>query len=175
MTAPHDSIRIVVRGTPAPQGSKRLLGHGAMVESSKKVKPWREAVRSAAEDARLVELDLSMLPPLDGPLVASMVFTLRKPQSAPKRRRTWPDRTPDLSKLVRSTEDALTDAGMWTDDARVVEYVRLAKVFPGEDPEALEVPGVVIIVQTMASHELAGGLRHSPVLVHPSYAALAAE
>lgn len=118
----------------------RHVGRGVMVESSKALKPWREAVKAAALDA------MAGAPPLDGPLAARMVFTLRKPASAPKRRRTWPDRTPDLSKLVRATEDALTDAGVWTDDARVVEYSRLAKVFPGDDAEALHIPGVSVTV-----------------------------
>jgi Holliday junction resolvase RusA-like endonuclease len=79
---------------------------------------------------------------LRGPLMVSMIFTLSKPASAPKTRRTWPDRMPDLSKLVRSTEDAITDAGLWEDDARIVEYQRLAKVFPGEDADSLPTPGV---------------------------------
>jgi Holliday junction resolvase RusA-like endonuclease len=131
-------MRIVVYGRPAPQGSKRHVGKGVMIESSKHVKPWRECVRWSALAVR------KGAPPLDGPLVVSMVFTLAKPKSAPKRRTIYPDRTPDLSKLVRSTEDALTDAGVWTDDARVIEYVRLAKVYPGEGDDALDAPGVVI-------------------------------
>jgi Holliday junction resolvase RusA-like endonuclease len=138
-------IEIVVYGTPAPQGSKKFVGttkagRGLLVESSKKVKPWRMDVKAAAEAVRAAK-------PLDGPLVVSMVFTLPKPASAPKRRRTWPDRKPDLSKLVRSTEDALTDAGLWADDARVVEYARLAKVFPGEDVDALSAPGVLVRIR----------------------------
>jgi hypothetical protein len=52
---------------------------------------------------------------------------------------------PDLSKLARSTEDAITEAGLWADDARVSEYARLAKVWPGCDPDALPVPGVVVV------------------------------
>jgi hypothetical protein len=71
-------ITIVVRGTPAPQGSKRHLGNGVMVESSKHVKPWRDAVRSDAAAVR------DALPfwtePLDGPLVVDMVFTLHRPR-----------------------------------------------------------------------------------------------
>lgn len=142
-------IEIVVFGTPGPQGSKKYVGQsksgrGIMVESSKKVKPWREAVHAAALAAR------AGAAPLDGPLVARMVFTLPKPASAPKTRRTWADKKPDASKLVRSTEDALTNAGIWRDDARVVEYTRVAKVFPGEDPEALEAPGVRIVIMPMA-------------------------
>lgn len=137
-------ITITVHGTPAPQGSKKgfVVGKRAvLVESSNKVRPWREAVKHAA---------LEQLPrgwaPLDGPLVVEMVFTLRKPSSAPKRRRSWPDRTPDLSKLIRSTEDALTDAGVWADDARVVSC-RAVKCFPGEDESQQVIPGVVIRVQ----------------------------
>jgi Holliday junction resolvase RusA-like endonuclease len=77
----------------------------------------------------------------------SMVFTLPKPTSAPKTRKTWPDRMPDLSKLIRSTEDSITDAGLWEDDARIVEFARMAKVFPGEDADALSTPGVRIRIE----------------------------
>jgi len=135
-------IEITVFGSPAPQGSKKFAGRaangrGILVESSKAVKPWREAVKWAA---------LSLPPEncrLAGPVSVEIIFTMPKPKSAPKGRRTWPDRMPDLSKLVRSTEDALTDAGVWEDDARVVScYAR--KVFPGEHPSALHSPGVVI-------------------------------
>jgi crossover junction endodeoxyribonuclease RusA len=114
-----------------------------MIEMSKHVKPWRDAVRL---DAVAVLDGITGWVPLDEPVALEMVFTVAKPVSAPKRRRTWPDRTPDLSKLCRATEDALTTAGVWRDDARVVEYLRLAKVYPGEDPDALSSPGAVIRV-----------------------------
>ncbi len=55
------------------------------------------------------------------------------------------DRRPDLSKLVRSTEDALSDAGAWEDDARVVECLA-RKVYAG-DPDALHIPGAVIRIR----------------------------
>lgn len=140
-------ITIRVYGLPGPQGSKRYVGQsktgrGIMVESSAKVKPWREAVKWAAIQ--------SGAKGLDGPLWVSMVFTLPKPKSAPKKRRTWPATKPDVSKLARSTEDALTDAGAWADDARVVEYLRLAKVYPGEDRDALDRPGCLITIMTEA-------------------------
>lgn len=143
-----EAITFTAYGTPAPQGSKKFVGRakngrGILVESSNRVKPWRDDVKGAAEVAR------NGAEPMDGPLVARMVFTLPKPASSPKRRRTWPNRKPDLSKLVRSTEDALKDAGLYTDDARIVEYERVAKVFPGEDPEALEAPGVRITIRSL--------------------------
>ncbi len=54
MTAKAEQLTITVYGTPGPQGSKRFMGvkggKGVLVESSKKVKPWREAVKWAAWD-----------------------------------------------------------------------------------------------------------------------------
>jgi Holliday junction resolvase RusA-like endonuclease len=164
-------LQFDVLALPGPQGSKRFVGtskagRGILVESSAKVKPWREAVVYAARQA-VAQVSRPLLDtatgavvqcvrphdnmrayplPLEGPLGVSMVFTLPKPKSAPKRTRSWPDKKPDLSKLARSTEDALSDAGVWVDDARVVEYGRLAKVFPGEDVDALDVPGCRILI-----------------------------
>lgn len=142
-------IEIVCYGRPAPQGSKRFVGvsrrgkgKGIMIESSSYVKPWRDDVRMAA-------LRVKPDRPLDGALRVRMVFTVRKPASAPRKGRAYPRTRPDLSKLARSTEDALTSAGLWTDDGRVTEYARLAKVYPNEDPEALDAPGVRIIVEQM--------------------------
>lgn len=148
--------RIIAYGTPAPQGSKKFVGiskagHGVLVESSKKVKPWRAAVEAATR----IYINQQPRPwtPLDGPLVARLVLTVRKPVAAPKKRTTWPATQPDLSKLLRSTEDALTDAGLIKNDGRIVEYTRLAKAYPGEDPEALNEPGAVITITTMAVYQ----------------------
>jgi Holliday junction resolvase RusA-like endonuclease len=144
---PVPRVFIVVYGDPAPQGSKKFVGvingRGMLVESSKRVKPWRAEVERAAREA------VNGAPPLDGNLVLRMVFTMPKPMSAPKRRRTWPNKKPDVSKLARSTEDALVTAGVIRDDARIVEYSRLAKVFPNEDREALSSSGVRIEIRTL--------------------------
>lgn len=154
-------LRIVAHGLPAPQGSKNFrglskAGRGILGESSKKVRPWRQdvmaAARDAIEDHALQSLDFNRAfpwQPLDVPLRVRMVFTMPKPASAPKKKRTYPCRMPDLSKLARSTEDALTVAGVWRDDARVVQYDRLAKVYPGEDVESLMTPGARIQIELM--------------------------
>lgn len=139
-------IAFNVYGIPGPQGSKRHVGGGRMIESSAKVKPWREAVKWAAREAMAGPDGWAAM---DGPLVAVMVFTLPKPASAPKKRQTWPDRKPDLSKLLRSTEDALVDAGLIADDARIVAYARAAKVFPGEDLNALRSPGCYVEIRRL--------------------------
>jgi Holliday junction resolvase RusA-like endonuclease len=149
-------VELTVYGRPAPQGSKRHVGGGRMIESSKHVKPWRDDVKAAAE-AWLA--DRRPWTPLDGPLAVRMVFTTTRPRShyrtgrnahllrdgAPAR----PHGKPDVSKLLRSSEDALTDAGLWKDDALVVEYDRAAKVYAGEDPEALDAPGARIVVRLL--------------------------
>lgn len=156
------TLDIVVYGHPAPQGSKRHVGKGIMVESSKHVKPWREDVRQAAltaishwviQDAHAPKAGY----PLDGPLVARMVFSLERPRghyrtgrNAHLLRDAAPPRPigyPDTSKLLRSTEDALKSAGAIRDDSLIVEYSRAAKVYVGEDPEALDRPGVRIRIE----------------------------
>ena len=43
-----NEIFIPVLGLPAAQGSKKHVGRGILVESSKKVAPWRQDVRYAA-------------------------------------------------------------------------------------------------------------------------------
>lgn len=167
MTAPavQAAIRIVVYGIPAPQGSKSFKGFRAgravMVESSKKVKPWRECVEIAARQA-VADLprEQRRLYPIDAPVTARIVFTLPKSGLAVKQRRVWPDRYPDVSKLLRSTEDALKTAGVWADDARVVNYDRLAKVFPGGDPDALDQPGCVIEIRPIAALTTREETRH---------------
>lgn len=146
-------MKIVVYGNPAPQGSKKFMGihsgRAVLTESSKKVRPWRQDVKAAAE-AVIARLD-SEFPwaPLDGPLMLTVAFTMPAPKSLPKRRPSQPAKTPDLSKLIRSTEDALTSAGVWRDDALVVE-VRAVKTYPigtlGARPDALRSPGAVIEV-----------------------------
>ncbi len=120
-------MRVVLRvmGTPAPQGSKRHLGRGVMVESSKAVGPWREAVVAEAKrggDAGLM---------LAAPVRVRVHFMLRRPKghyrtgrnahllrdSAPRH----PGGKPDLDKLLRSTLDGLVQAGVLADDSIVVE------------------------------------------------------
>lgn len=153
----------VVYGLPAPQGSKKFVGHAKakspdakygraiLVESSKKVAPWRQAVTAAALAGR------GDAAPIDGPIAVRMVFFLPKPLSYPRQRKAYAMRMPDLSKLIRSTEDAITDAGVWLDDARVVQTIA-EKTYVGETLEAfsalpshlasqsLRAPGAIIEV-----------------------------
>ena len=101
-----------IDGEPAPQGSKTGFiknGRVVMVESSKKVKPWREAV--AAQTKAKVQAAL------ENPVEIALVFHLPKPKTVTRK---WPAVKPDLDKLIRSTFDGLTTGGLYTDDALVI-------------------------------------------------------
>ena len=68
--------------------------------------------------------------------------------SAPKRKRTYPCRKPDIDKLARSTLDAIVTTGVIVDDSRVID-LHVRKVFPSEDPEALQSSGAQIWVEVV--------------------------
>lgn len=112
-------VSFVVVGTPAPQGSKRHVGGGRMVESSKAVGPWRDSVAWAV---RQVVGDRVAFP--EGPVRVEIAFTVPMPKSRRAADRKfgmrWADRRPDLDKLLRSTLDGLTAGGAWGDDCQVV-------------------------------------------------------
>jgi crossover junction endodeoxyribonuclease RusA len=127
------TVTFTVYGLPAAQGSKRHVGRGIMVESSKNLKPWREAVKHAALDAGGY---LGICP-----LELTVTFYFPRPKShyrsgkhagvlkadAPR----FKGSMPDLSKLIRATEDAITDSGLWKDDALVAQ-VRATKEYSGD-------------------------------------------
>jgi len=136
-----EPISFTVYGRPAPQGSKKAVGrrkNGStiLIEMSQKVKPWREAVKTAA-------LEAYDGPTITDPVVLYVVFTLQAPAKLPKGR-TYPTTAPDLSKLIRSTEDAITDAGIWRDDSLVVVETG-QKLYPGQ-VGALDRPGATITI-----------------------------
>lgn len=144
----NDLHRIVIVGDPAPQGSKRHLGNGVMVESSKKVKPWRTDVRDAIAD----QYDG---PRLDGPLHVGLTFVFDRPKSHWRTGRnahllkssapSFPaGARNDLDKLVRAVLDAATSAGLWVDDGQVV-WLAAAKVYAGPDAP-MQLPGCVLEV-----------------------------
>lgn len=128
------SFRVI--GEPAPQGSKRHVGRGILIESSKKVKPWRQDVAAAALEARAGR------PPMDGPVMVEIAFYLARPKSAPKSRQ-YPDRKPDIDKLVRSTLDAIVTAGLIHDDGQVCS-IDASKHFAAGGPL-----GAAVLIHTM--------------------------
>jgi crossover junction endodeoxyribonuclease RusA len=135
-------VIIVVRGTPAPQGSKRHVGGGRMIEMSKAVGPWREAVRAETQRAMGTEG-----PPFGFDAVAVEIdFYMPRPKSTPKRT-LWPAKRPDVDKLARAVLDGLTDGGAWVDDGQVVR-LRVEKHY-ADAPYPPHSPGCTIVIVPM--------------------------
>ncbi|MER7063946.1 RusA family crossover junction endodeoxyribonuclease [Streptomyces albidoflavus] len=150
MTAPL--LTITVKGDPITQGSKTRTRNGGMRETNAaKLKPWRERVTDAARDqlvaGQIGGVDIHR-PPLKGPVRVEITFTLAA--RATKTRPAWPfkQRSGDVDKLTRAIFDSLTDAGVWLDDAQVVE-VTARKVYPEHHRDALAVPGALIRIWPM--------------------------
>ncbi len=113
------SIQFRVIGDPAPQGSKRLVRGNRMIEVSKKVGPWREAVQRAARAVFKDALGRS-IEPQECPIALDVLFLFPRPRSVSVKRRPHHIVRPDLSKLLRSTEDAMTGV-IYNDDAQIVQ------------------------------------------------------
>lgn len=154
------SLDISVVGTPAPQGSKRHVGNGVMVESSKRVKPWRLDVKAAALDARWRTGHATFT----GPVRVEIYFTLPRPKhhfrtgghanelrpNAP----TYVATKPDLDKLLRSTFDALGEAGVWRGDAQIAEVVTHKRYLEIDDGAHV---GCVMTISELSRTELRRG------------------
>ena len=117
-----------------------VLGRGVMVESSKQVKPWREAVKWSAA-AALVNVPR---PALAGAVELRITFYFPRPKGHTRKQRACPGVSvkPDLDKLLRSTFDALKEIGLYEDDARVVS-VMVEKLYL--DTHATRGPGARIL------------------------------
>lgn len=111
-------LRVTVPGTPAPQGSKKHVGNGRMIESSKALRPWRRHVTETVTQA-LGDWELTK-----DPIKVKIYFQLQRPESVsnPKRKswREHPIVKPDLDKLARAILDSLTGV-VYVDDSQVIK------------------------------------------------------
>jgi crossover junction endodeoxyribonuclease RusA len=147
------NVSFTVRGVPVPQGSKRALVHRStgravvIEQGGQRHKDWRADVKAAAMAAVLAATPSWNGQVLTGPVGVSIYFTMPKPKSAPKTRRTWPDKRPDLDKLVRAILDAITGEVI-ADDAQVVT-LQATKDYP----DGFDVPGCTVAVWTIGSDD----------------------
>jgi crossover junction endodeoxyribonuclease RusA len=150
---PH-TLQVTAFGTPSPQGSKRHVGHGILVDdNSDTLRSWREDVRRAALEA----MEATPGWERDYPAVTGhFMFALARPlhhyvSANPQRElrsnapRVHTSR-PDLDKLLRSTWDALTSAGVYHDDNRFSEVWATKVYLPHPLSGDLDRPGVRIIL-----------------------------
>ncbi len=137
------ALRVVVHGDPAPQGSKTPWG----AEVSKRVGPWRDAVRGETQAAILAGGPSFPVGPVD----VQVTLRHRRPKvhyrasgelkpNAP----TWVDKTPDIDKCLRSTLDGLVSGGAIGDDRQVVVVAAVQVYAP-----AGQHPGATIILSPL--------------------------
>lgn len=109
-----------VAGIPVPQGSKRHVGNGVMVEQGgERLRYWREAVRSTCWAEMRGDA-------LDGAVAVLVEFYMPRPKNHYRRNGelkpdapVWHTQRPDVDKLLRSTLDGLTSGGAFADDCVV--------------------------------------------------------
>jgi Holliday junction resolvase RusA-like endonuclease len=130
-------IAFTVWGKPEPAGSKRAFVNpktqrAIVTDANKNAKPWQAEVKQRAIGA--LPDDFRMY---RGPLMLQLTFSQPRPKghygtgrnagvvkaSAPR----WPATRPDVLKLARAVEDALTGI-IWADDAQIV-VEQLNKVY----------------------------------------------
>jgi len=154
---PVAPIVVIAYGKPITQGSKTKNRYGATYDdNAETLKPWREAVKTAALDV------MQLADRLTGPVSVTATFCFNRPAGHYRTGKNahllrdgappWPASrsSGDLDKLERSCFDALTDAGVWVDDSQVVA-VDARKVWAGEHDDALAIPGARIEIRPVSA------------------------
>lgn len=135
------NISFFVAGVPKPSGSKRgfpikrksgKMGV-AITDANPKAKEWKSIVALTAR-SKATSIAFKMIE--EGSLALDMVFVMPRPKSHYRSNgqikdnaSDRPNKRPDLLKLARSVEDALTGI-LYKDDAQIVQE-NLEKVYVG--------------------------------------------
>lgn len=171
--APQHTMWLVVGGTPVTQGSMRAVAAGVIKhENGPKLRAWRDTITREA-----LRIGGSDWTPIDGPVRLHVALTVPAPSRVnisavePIEHgmvpRCAPMTTPDVDKLLRAVQDALSPrddrkAGettklrarrfkLLTDDCRIVDSLA-AKTYPcpgHTHPWALPWPGAVIRISSL--------------------------
>lgn len=152
-------VSFTVYGVAQPAGSKRGFynkhsGRVILTDANDKSRPWKALVSDAAAQAMTADLhegDVVYRTPLEGPLLLELTFWMPRPKShfgtganAAKLKQSAPRQPivkPDLLKLARGVEDALTGI-VYRDDAQIATEI-LQKAYG--DPARVEVRVVPIL------------------------------
>lgn len=114
-------------GKPVMKNGKPLI-RTATTHDNPKTKGWQQLVAEAAQPCARDGI-------FTGPIVMVVTFRLPRPQSLAKKH-VHHTKKPDIDKLIRSTNDALTGL-LYTDDAQIVDlHTRKRYVAIGAAPSA---------------------------------------
>jgi Holliday junction resolvase RusA-like endonuclease len=126
MVATDLQIEFTAFVTPQPQGSMKAFvpksgkwaGRAVLTSTNKNLKSFRQEVAQSALAQRHLIGFYDVMFGKHVPVSMTMKFYFNRPESAKKR--TQHVVRPDLSKLIRATEDALTGI-VYNDDSQIVE------------------------------------------------------
>jgi crossover junction endodeoxyribonuclease RusA len=119
---PVETLAFVVLGEPSPEGStkafyiKKLNRTVTTHQNQKSLEAWRNRV--ATEAQRALE-GKEWVADCSSAYEVDVEFVLSRPPSVPEHKRIHPIVKPDIDKLVRAINDALTGI-LFTDDCQVV-------------------------------------------------------
>lgn len=117
-------------GTPRPQGSKKHVGKGRMVEMSKHLPAWRSALIASARLAHQSE-------PYEGPVEVTALFLFPRAKTLKNRPAPPHISAPDSDKLMRAVGDALEQSGVLTNDSQIITWhATKRRANPNETPGA---------------------------------------
>jgi Holliday junction resolvase RusA-like endonuclease len=141
-----DEVVFSVHGRPAQMGSKRAFvvkGRAVMTNTnSDSLRQWYTAVASTAAGVMRGSAQVT------GPVRLSMRFYFKRPKNhyrtgknANVMKDTAPvfhSQSPDLDKLIRSTQDALSSV-VWRDDSQVCQYGNVSRAWSEDGVEGAEI------------------------------------
>lgn len=132
-------IRFTVYAKAEPQGSAKgfvVKGRAIVTSDNTKMRSYRAEV---TREARACLSDLGIAEPFIGkhiPVLFEMHCFFRRPPSIPKKRKAMVV-NPDLSKLLRSTEDAMIGI-LYHDDSQIVQ-AKISKDYASDGIERVEI------------------------------------
>lgn len=117
MNGPHLLLDVFVPGAPKTKGSVNAKGHGRVEQSVKGSTQWGQLIeyRARQEWNSAPGWQKGLRPPHVGPVRVQLVYFLPV-----TRARLIRQGSGDIDKLERNVLDALTKAGVYSDDAQVV-------------------------------------------------------
>lgn len=124
-------ITYEIEGVPRPQGSKRHVGGGVMVEASKHVANWRAYAKLKARQSMFAKDQKRIDKPT--PIRVAVSFRFDRPQKHFTSKGLRPDaptshtNTPDADKLLRALLDSMSGI-VFEDDSQVSE-ITVEKVY----------------------------------------------
>jgi Holliday junction resolvase RusA-like endonuclease len=137
MSAPYHDVWFRVAGDPIPQGSARAFvvkGRAVVTTDNPRLKAWR---REVAEAARAVLRADHVA--WDFPVAVWIDARMPRPKTVSREFPTGA-REGDADKIARAVLDAMTEAGVYVDDSRVVSLTIDQRY--AEPPE--DSPGVTV-------------------------------